>query len=57
MFDGTFGKYTGSDYSIEVKNNAGPYQAKSFPKLNIHEPTLKKVVNRSIKIGVLKITN
>ena len=49
MFDGTLGKYTGSDYTIELKEDAKP-----FPIPNIHEPTLKNEVDRLIKIGVLK---
>ena len=47
MFDGTLGKYTGSNYTIELKEDAKPF---SLPK--IHELTLKKEVNRLIKIGV-----
>jgi len=31
MFDGTLGKYTGSDYVIELKEDAKPYHAKPFP--------------------------
>ena len=31
MFDGTLGKYTGSDYMIELEENAKHYHAKSFP--------------------------
>ena len=57
MFDGTLGKYTGSDYTIEMKEDAKPYHAKSFSIPKIHEPTLKWKVNRSIKIGVLKKIN
>ena len=54
MFHGTLGKYTGSDYSIELKEHAKPYHVKPFPIPKIHELTLKKEVNRLIKIGVLK---
>ena len=54
MFDGTYGKYIGSDYAIELKEDAKSYHAKPFPIPNSHEPTLKKEVNRLIKIGVLK---
>ena len=31
MFDGILDKYTGSDYTIELKENAKPYHAKPFP--------------------------
>ena len=47
---GTLGKYTGSDYTIELKEDAKPYHAKPFPIPKIHELTLKKEVNRLIKI-------
>ena len=42
---------------IELKEDAKPYHAKSFPLPNIHEPILKKEVERLIKIGVLKNIN
>ena len=51
-FDGTLGKYTGSNYTIESKEDVKPYHAKPFPNPKIHELTLKKKVNRLIKIGV-----
>ena len=31
MFDGTLGKYAGSNYTIELKEHARPYHAKPFP--------------------------
>ena len=37
MFDGTLGIYTGSDYTIEFKQDAKPYHAKPFPIPKIHE--------------------
>ena len=40
MFDGTLGKYTGSNYTIELKEDAKP-----IPIPIIHELTLKKKVN------------
>ena len=48
MFDQTLGKYTGSK-NIELKEDAKPYHTKPFPIHKIHEPTLKKEVNRLIK--------
>ena len=54
MLDGTLGWYTGSYYTIELKEDAKPYHAKSFPIPKIHEQTLTKEVNRLIKIGVIK---
>ena len=34
MFDGTLGKYTGSDYTVELEENAKPYHEKPFPLPN-----------------------
>ena len=56
-FDGTLGKYTGSNCTIVIREDAKPYHAKPFPIPTMHEPTLKKEVNRLIKIGVLKKIN
>ena len=42
MFDGALGKYTGSTYKIELKEDVKPYHAKPFPIPKVHEPTLKK---------------
>ena len=55
MFDGTLGKYTGSDYTIELEEDAKPYHAKPFPIPNTHQPILKIEVNRLIKIEVCKV--
>ena len=57
IFDGTLGKYTGSIYTIELKEDAKPHHAKLFPITNIHNPTLKEEVDRLIKVGVLKKLN
>ena len=54
MFDGALGKYTSSTYKIELKENIKPYHAKPFPIPKVHEPTLKKEVERLVKIGVLR---
>ena len=54
MFDGALGKYTGSTYKIELKEDVKPYHAKPFPIPKVHEPTLKKEVERLVEIGVLK---
>ena len=42
MFDGTVGKYTCSDYNIELKEDATHYHAKPFPIPDIHKLTEKK---------------
>ena len=52
MFEGTLVNHTGSKYMIEVKEDAKP-----FPIPKIHKLTLKKEVNRLIKIGVLRKIN
>ena len=57
MFDGTLAKYTIYNYTIELKEDAKPYHTKTFPIPTIYEPTLKKEVNKLIKIRVLKIIN
>ena len=42
MFDETLGKYTGSDYTIELKEDAKPYHVKPLFIPTIHELTLKE---------------
>ena len=53
-FDGILGKCTGSNYTIEQKEDAQPWHAKPIPITKINKPTLKKKIDRFIKIGVLK---
>ena len=36
MIDGTLGKYTGSEYTIEIKEDAKPFHANPFPTPKIH---------------------
>ena len=50
LFDGTLGKYTGSNCTKDFKEDAKPYHAKPFPIPNIQKPTLKKEVDGLIKI-------
>ena len=58
MIDGILGKYTGSEFTIELKEDAKPYyHVKLFSISVIHETTLKKEVDRLIKIGLLKKIN
>ena len=54
MLDRTMGNYTGSNYTIELKQNAKLYHEKPFPIPKIHNPTLKKELDSFIKIQVLK---
>ena len=37
MFDCTLGKYTGTEYKIELLEGAQPYHAKPLPTLKVHE--------------------
>ena len=53
LFDGTLGKWQSDPYEIQLKEEAKPFHAKSFPIPKIHEKTLRDEVERLIKIGVL----
>ena len=53
MFDGILGSYNGPDYKIELKEGIKPYHAKPFSISRVHEETLKREVDRLVKIGVL----
>ena len=53
----TLVKYRGSDYTIELKEDAKRYLSKLFSNTKINKPTIKKEVNILIKIGVLKKIN
>ena len=48
MLNGILGKYTGSDYTIELKEGAETYHAKPFPISQIHKQTFNKKENRFI---------
>ena len=45
LFDGALGNYTGTEYKIELLNEAQPYHAKPFPIPKAHEETLETDVN------------
>ena len=57
LFDGTLGKFTHSDYHLELKEGVKPYHAKAFPVPRVHYDTLRKEVERLCKVGVLKRVN
>ena len=40
MFDGTLGKYTGYNYTIDLKEDAKYCHVKPFTLLKIYKPTL-----------------
>ena len=46
MLDEILGKYTGSDYAKELKEDAKLYDTEPFPIPKIHKSTLKKQVDR-----------
>ena len=46
LFGGTLGKYTGSDYTIDLQENVKPYHAKPFPIPNNNKPIFKTEVDR-----------
>ena len=57
MFDGTLGKYTDSDYAIELQKEAKPYHTQPILIPNIHDPVLSKKVDKFINLEVLKKIN
>ena len=57
LFDGTLGNWSGTEYDIELKKDAKPYHARSFPIPKVHLETLKAEVSRLCDIGVLKRVN
>ena len=57
MFDGTLGKYTSSEYKIELLEGAQWYHANPFPIPKVHEEILKPVINLLVRIGDLKRKN
>ena len=57
LFDGTLGKWTGTEADIELQDNVRPYHAKPFPVPRIHLETFKKEIERLCDIGVLKRVN
>ena len=57
LFDGSLGKWTGTPYSIDLKEGATPYHARAYPIPKIHENTLRLEVDRLVELGVLKRVN
>ncbi len=54
LFDGTLGEWKGTDIKLEMQHDAKPYHAKPFPVPQIHEATMRKEVDRLVKLGVLE---
>ncbi len=57
LFDGTLGKWTGSEVELELIEGARPYHAKAFPLPRCHTDPLKMEVERLCQLGVLKKVN
>ena len=57
LFDGTLGTWKDELYDIELKPDAKPYHARSFPIPRVHEATLRHEVDRLVELGVLKRVN
>jgi Reverse transcriptase (RNA-dependent DNA polymerase) len=57
LFDGSLGKWKLGAYDIELRPDVTPYHARAFPTPQIHTGTLKIVVERLCKVGVLKKVN
>ena len=57
LFDGTLGRWHDDDYDIELKPDAQPYHARSYPIPKVYEKTLRHEVDRLCKLGVLKKVN
>ena len=57
LFDGSLGKWKGSQVQLQLKQGVKPYHAKAFPIPRVHLNTLKLEVERLCKLGVLKKVN
>ena len=57
MFDGTLGKWTGTQVNLELKPDTTPYHARALPLQRCHLETLKVEVERLCNLGVLKRVN
>ena len=57
LFDGTLGTWKNKTLSLNLKPDAKPYYACSFPIPKCYELTLRQEADRLVKIGVLKKVN
>jgi hypothetical protein len=57
LFDGTLGKWHGTEVDLKLKQDATPYHARAYPIPKCHQETLKQEVDRLVQIGVLKKVN
>ncbi len=54
LFDGTLGNWQTKPVKFELKQDAKPFHRKPFPVPHVYLETLRKEVDRLVKIGVLK---
>ena len=54
LFDGTLGDWDTDPVHFELKDGAKPYHGRPFPVPRIHRETMKKEVDRLVKLGILK---
>jgi len=54
LFDGSLGDWNTPPVHLELKEDAKPYHGRAFPVPRIHRETLKKEVDRMVKLGILK---
>ena len=57
LFDGTLGLWKNETLTLKLKPEVEPYHARAFPIPKVYELTLRKEVERLVKIGVLKKVN
>ena len=57
LFDGTLGKWKGTEVDLELKEGSTPYHSRAFPVPRVHRDTLFNEVQRLVQIGVLKKVN
>ena len=53
LFDGTLGDWMTDPVKFELKKGAKPFHGRPFPVPHIHKATLRKEVDRLVKIGVI----
>ena len=54
LFDGTLGDWNTDPVHFEFKDGAKPYHGRPFPVPRIHRETMKKEVDRMVKLGIMK---
>ena len=54
LFDGTLGNWKTLPVHFELKEGAKPFHGRPFPVPRIHRETLKREIDRMVKLGILK---